>query len=184
MILHHYSRHRALQDILPSSGCINYKPDGALWLSDETATMSWSRWCRQQDFQLLSLLWRREIELHENDRVLHLTTQEDMEWFYKNFAVKAPWSSHLVFTEEKSNPIAWHLVEKVYDAVVISPYQWECRLDMVWYYGWDCASGAVLHPRAVKRVGPAKFQPQWIARHILHWVKNSIWYLRLKLRLE
>jgi len=48
--------------------------------------------------------------------------------------------------------IDWEAVAKRYTGIEIEPYNWERRnsgpnnnysMSMLWYYGWDCASGCV-----------------------------------------
>lgn len=41
--------------------------------------------------------------------------------------------------------IDWVKVKPLYDGIIITPYQWRCRLDpdIFWYYSWDCASGCI-----------------------------------------
>jgi hypothetical protein len=60
------------------------------------------------------------------------------------------------FTERYSRPylktmryIDWREVAATYDGMEIAPYQWSRRLELDWYYGWDCASGCIWAPRAV-----------------------------------
>jgi len=35
------------------------------------------------------------------------------------------------------------VVSKEYDGIEIAPYQWDARLSLIWYYGWDVASGCI-----------------------------------------
>lgn len=39
--------------------------------------------------------------------------------------------------------IDWVRVSEMYDGIEISPYQWSRRLSLMWYYGWDIASGCL-----------------------------------------
>lgn len=41
--------------------------------------------------------------------------------------------------------IDWPRVAAVYDGIEIPRYIYQCRLErgVIWYYGWDCASGCV-----------------------------------------
>lgn len=49
--------------------------------------------------------------------------------------------------EGSGNPytrsIDWLRVKTQYGGIEIAPYQWKRRLSSFWYYGWDCASGAI-----------------------------------------
>jgi hypothetical protein len=39
--------------------------------------------------------------------------------------------------------IDWPRLAKTHDGIEISPYQWSLRLNLLWYYGWDVASGCI-----------------------------------------
>ena len=43
-------------------------------------------------------------------------------------------------------------VAENYGGIEVTPYIWEKRLDSMWYYGWDCASGCVWHRDAIKEI--------------------------------
>jgi hypothetical protein len=43
--------------------------------------------------------------------------------------------------------IDWVRVSEEYDGLEIAPYIWSRRLEFMWYYGWDCASGVIWRPR-------------------------------------
>ena len=53
-----------------------------------------------------------------------------------------------------TDQIDWAEVASKYDGIIISPYQWSLRLDMemMWYYGWDCASGCIWNISAIKEL--------------------------------
>ena len=40
----------------------NFKPRG-LWVSDESASMNWSRWCRDNHFQEQNLKYKTELDI-------------------------------------------------------------------------------------------------------------------------
>jgi hypothetical protein len=52
--------------------------------------------------------------------------------------------------------VDWPRVAKEYDGIEISPYQWEFRHEMLWYYGWDVASGCIWNLHHVKLGAPSK----------------------------
>ena len=37
--------------------------------------------------------------------------------------------------------IDWEAALADWDGELIAPYMWSRRLEYMWYYGWDCASG-------------------------------------------
>jgi len=42
-----------------------------------------------------------------------------------------------------ADAVDWREVSAEWDGIEISPYMWERRLEVSWYYGWDVASGCV-----------------------------------------
>lgn len=47
--------------------------------------------------------------------------------------------------------ISWFRLAKDYDGIEISPYFWEFRMGLDWYYTWDVASGCIWGKEAFKR---------------------------------
>jgi hypothetical protein len=43
--------------------------------------------------------------------------------------------------------IDWERVAARFDGLEIAPYQYRRRLDFIWYYPWDCASGVIWRPK-------------------------------------
>ena len=39
--------------------------------------------------------------------------------------------------------IDWKKAARKYGGLIITPYQWDMRFELLWYYGWDCASGVI-----------------------------------------
>ena len=37
----------------------------------------------------------------------------------------------------------WSRVMRRFDGLIIAPYIWPCRMDTLWYYGWDCSSACM-----------------------------------------
>jgi len=56
--------------------------------------------------------------------------------------------------------ILWGDLKQKYDGLIIAPYQWERRLDLMWYYSWDCASGVIWNLDAVDTVTALCSQPE------------------------
>ncbi len=48
--------------------------------------------------------------------------------------------------------IDWPKLSKQYSALEITPYQWKRRLESIWYYGWDCASGCIWNRKGLKEL--------------------------------
>ena len=74
--------------------------------------------------------------------VLLIDTPEKLDAFNARFGVD----------DNSVHSIAWEKVKALYDGVIIAPYHWERRLNLMWYYGWDCASGVIWHLSAIDNV--------------------------------
>jgi hypothetical protein len=117
------------------------KPYG-LWVSVEQyeEDQTWKAWCEKEKFSLEDLRYRYHIKLNENAKLLHLKTTDHI----VNFSLEYQANDQEDF-EDYVSGIKWEEVVKLWDGIVIAPYNWECRLlpKTGWYYGWDCASGCV-----------------------------------------
>jgi hypothetical protein len=129
------------------------KPTG-LWVSDEDAECSWRWWCIQEDFNLDMLTHVHEVTLSNTANVLILETPGLVQEFGREFVMQhGPFAggsalgNHILMLD-------WVRVIQRWHGLIITPYQWECRLktDTSWYYGWDCASGVIWHPDAIGSV--------------------------------
>lgn len=112
------------------------KPRG-LWLTDNSA-YNWPAWCRENNFHLERLQVATSFELDERC-VLRMRNISELEWFTREYGVD-------VGQQFEGTTIDWHRVSMTYCGVVITPYLYVARLDLRWYYGWDCASGCVWDP--------------------------------------
>lgn len=112
------------------------KPVG-LWFSigDE-----WKKWC-EENYPKFDCTYSHEVILKPNHNVLHLKTAEEI----TAFGLKYPLKTRDWDAEWDTYQLDWHQIKKEYQGIIISPYQWSCRLSMksCWYYGWDCASGCI-----------------------------------------
>ena len=100
------------------------KPNG-FWLSDETDAMSWSNWCKMEEFNRGNIRTDFEVDL---TNVLHLSSYLDIIDFDHEYNVV--------------DGIEWPAVGQKFSGLLITPYNWDARLKFNWYYTWDCASGA------------------------------------------
>lgn len=122
------------------------KPRG-LWVSDEDAEMGWREWCSSA-----MPGWLREnvyeIELERGANVLVVDTLRALDCFHRKW--------HMTQDHRYDQTvIQWPLLALHYDGIIITPYQWDRRLDGAvsdWYYSWDCASGCIWNPRAIAAV--------------------------------
>jgi len=124
-----------------------WKPWG-LWVSVDVKD-NWVDWCKAEEFALEKLEYQHLITLRDPTELLWITTALDL----------------IAFTEEYGDPledrflsidiIDWAKVAKEYPGIVIAPYQWSQRMELMWYYGWDCASGCIWDAAVIAEVGPA-----------------------------
>lgn len=149
-----------------------FKPIG-LWLSVEPA-YSWRWWASNERFWKGDYLAYR-LRLRPDANVLHVNGTAELDAFHERFkhetdlgpSTFAP-PPRPAFMSEAAHArmfpkryvltrINWPAVAEEYDGLVIAPYVWGRRFarNMLWYYGWDCASGCIWRPsKAVERVEP------------------------------
>jgi hypothetical protein len=112
------------------------KPAG-LWLSAEDDTddsFGWRDWSAREDFQLADLTYCTQLALRPGVNVLHIDTAAGLRAFGRRF--------HRDYHGCRGF-IDWAAVAGIYQGLIIYPYQWQVRLDLLWYSGWDCASGCI-----------------------------------------
>lgn len=120
------------------------KPNG-LWVSIEGED-DWKNWCLREKFCLERLRFSYEIILKDNANILYLKTPEEIYEFSEKYAWRSrPLINGVFDPKEDTHELNWFEIKSKYQGIVISPYQWECRLalESSWYYGWDCASGCI-----------------------------------------
>lgn len=124
----------------------NGKPNG-LWLSDDDS-FGWKDWCEGEQWRLDQLAHRTEFVLAPGANVKVLDSTRAIYKFHEKF------SGHPAFagTGVEDSWINWDKVVARYDGIIITPYQWSVRLQigMIWYYGWDCASGCIWNLDAIE----------------------------------
>jgi hypothetical protein len=120
---------------------------GGLWFTDTTEN-NWSWWCKNEEFHLGSI--EHQIVFKPEIRLLTLQSEQEVKDFSEKYDVKST-SLRL-----KSFDIDWDNVTEKYDAIYITPYFWSLRHELLWYYGWDCASGVIWNLDMVQSVTPTK----------------------------
>ena len=125
--------------------CFQAKPTG-LWISVEGTerfpdNYTWKEWCESEGFAIENLAFSYEVILADVANILHLKTSDDINEFTKLFPLKSRHWPEEIDTYQ----LDWNSVKEKYQGIIISPYQWDCRLncDNGWYYGWDCSSGCI-----------------------------------------
>lgn len=135
------------------------KPNG-FWVS-VAGPDDWPAWCRREEFRVDTLEHRSVVVLADDANILHISTPEQLDEFHLKFCVddvdfprSRPWMFEAGLDERKYWSLDWAAVAQQYQGVIIAPYQWPRRLDVMWYYGWDCASGCIWDLDAIVSVTP------------------------------
>jgi hypothetical protein len=115
------------------------KPRG-LWLSVD-GDDDWAAWCRENSYGCGCR--RFTIELTPAARVLTLVGDREVRAFDRHYGVNL---------YDTMRAIDWVRVATDVQGLIIAPYVWTARLDLLWYYGWDCASGVVWDAGAIAQV--------------------------------
>ena len=138
------------------SGRRGDKPDG-LWISVDGED-DWPTWCRENEWSNgpHSFDHHYRVTLAADADILTLTTVEDVREFTK--AACKPDRKQL---RGYTNRIDWFNVAKLWQGIIIAPYQWPCRIadETLWYYSWDCASGCIWDASAIAEVHEITEQP-------------------------
>lgn len=133
------------------------KPVG-FWVS-VAGEWDWPGWCESEEFNMQGLAVRHDVQLSPSAQILLLSSVEEID----DFTTRYGWSKGKSFAQPGlpahhwvESGIDWHRVAADYDGIIITPYQWERRLERhtSWYYGWDCASGCIWNPNAIASVKP------------------------------
>ena len=120
-----------------------FKPPG-FWLS-VAGEDDWPAWCHGEDWGLDRLALEHKVTLKPSANVLHVADVDAFDLFDRSL----PWGRHPTLGEYERN---WAHIRAEFDGVTIAPYQWERRLEVMWYYGWDCASGVIWNLDAIEAV--------------------------------
>lgn len=111
-----------------------FKPRG-LWYAcgDE-----WLEWVRTEMPTWMSKNFY-EVVLSPEANILFIKDSFDMSKFEKKYNARI-------------NFIDWPKVAQDYDGIEICPYNWGERMNRMWYYGWDVASGCIWNTHIVKEL--------------------------------
>jgi hypothetical protein len=122
------------------------KPLG-LWVSDDDCANNWFNWCVGEGFRLEALTHIHDVQLSAKADICVLGSAYDIRQFTTKFRTSEE-------TKLSSWCLDWPRVRQFYDGLIITPYIWDCRLDLetIWYNTWDCASGCIWNPAAVASI--------------------------------
>lgn len=122
------------------------KPSG-LWVSDDDCEDNWRAWCVDSDIFRENLTHVHDVLLTPSANVLVLSTPREIDAFTREFRTDGP--GGMSSSVDSSMWLDWSAVQQRWDGLIITPYIWSSRLQVMWYYSWDCASGCIWHPRAI-----------------------------------
>lgn len=123
------------------------KPKG-LWLSVD-GEYDWKLWCEAESFQLETFKHHYRVYLKKDSNILRLNSTQNILNFTEKYN-KVVYSEYGLFGHQ----IDWARLAEEYQGLIISPYNFELRLDRRthWYYGWDCASGYIWDANAIDKI--------------------------------
>lgn len=144
------------------------KPMG-LWVSDDDCEANWPA-CKPRGWPLGRYVY--DVELATDSAVLILRTKAEIDAFtaewksnldlgppdkaYNDWLASLPPAFVSVLDlptlEQLTTTIAWNKVATRYPGLVITPYHWRLRDNLLWYMPWDCASGCIWDPTAIASV--------------------------------
>lgn len=131
-----------------------YKPLGFWYEVDG----DWRRWCRDDGMGK----WVENGHLHElrlgDERILRISTVGALDRFTEEYGVPEVVAG---LGRPLDRGIRWADIAESWDGIEIAPYHWTRRLEVSWYYGWDCASGCIWRPRgaSLTPIGPVQVAP-------------------------
>lgn len=121
------------------------KPNGIWFSVDSKHGDGWKDWCEAEDFGRDRLKHATEFILYPDAKILRVRTEAGLDAFHNKYATVEPYSG--ASWDEPD----WALLAEQYQGILIAPYIYTRRLDprMMWYYGWDCASGVIWDATAI-----------------------------------
>lgn len=134
---------------------IDMKPRG-FWVSDDS-DYGWKEWCEGENFRLENLAYSHEVTLTRNANILRIGSVENLDLFTRTYDAGEHFNKSGIPIPKGMFSIGtfmdWPKIVKGYQGLIITPYLWKRRMDYLWYYGWDCASGcSIWDARCIARV--------------------------------
>lgn len=130
------------------------KPQG-FWVSVDEG---WENWTLRNEATWHYGNVQHEIELIEIPNVLIIENEMEFDAFNSEWGVDFGRKKNGLMNLSGSN-IDWQALAEKYDGVIIAEHFWSRRRiggQAPWYNTWDCASGCIWNPRAIKSVTAGK----------------------------
>jgi hypothetical protein len=112
---------------------VGAKPWG-LWYACGT---EWLRWCQDE---MPDRCYPHLFILRVSKDVLKIRTRDQLIKFDKKYGAT---SFDNIYKSDTFSNIDWSKVTQKYSGIEICPYQYKERLNFLWYYTWDVASGCI-----------------------------------------
>ena len=134
----------------PGQYAFGPKPAG-LWYA---VGSEWIDWCQSE---MPEWIGDKYYRIEVTDKVLKIDTEPKFMDFMKEFAEMEPpykfaTMDHPMFINSlrRDTMINWEKVAQQYSGIEIAPYRYDLRLEHMWYYGWDVASGCIWDKSGIK----------------------------------
>jgi hypothetical protein len=116
--------------LTPSQLDFDLKPRGFWYAFDD----SWVSWAKENMNWLMGD-YLYEVKVHSTN-ILSLSTYDELVQLTKEYKCSFSCDRIGLFMD-------WRRFSEKYDGIEINPYIWKARLEFMWYYGWDVASGCI-----------------------------------------
>jgi hypothetical protein len=136
-----------------NSRAVGYGKPAGFWVSDDDE-YGWKQWCTDNEFRTYAHEYSAHVELADDANILFIRSREQLVRFHQKY-------SYNPYPQLRGTAmIDWDQVAEKYDGIIITPYRWDTRydMDMLWYNGWDCASGCIWNLNAIKTVTPIQME--------------------------
>lgn len=152
----HSTRSVALGSILPTlRQQPGPKPKGLWWAVGD----AWIDWCRGEGFRLETLRNTFSLDI-DDSKLLVIGRDMSLDAFDRQFAHEDEFMKrtreHVAGQTGRSwDPrysIDWPKVAERWSGIEIPVYSWSHRHELMWYCGWDVASGCLWNPDALRGV--------------------------------
>jgi len=123
------------------------KPNG-LWYS---VGSSWLEWCIANECKLNSI-YIHELTINE-DLIIKVTNEAEFDALVAKYGIDdEKYEAAIGLSLNYFRRPNWQALTNKYAGIEIAPYLWSKRLNELWYYGWDCASGCIWDKAAIYNV--------------------------------
>ncbi len=119
---------------------VDRKPNGLWYECQDGSAMDWKAFCEtglSDGYSKYDGTYNVILK-DKGYNILHITDEYYFDKFVKKYSVPHP-----VFPDDREEDlIDWPKVAEAYSGIEICPYLHKKR-DVMWYYGWDVASGCI-----------------------------------------